>query len=93
MKISPADLYLISAQSLPVTNYLCLVSCPSTFSKIIVENRLGETYVFSSFQSASVNPFCDGSCDLFQRADSKQLRLMILVSNLAQVVDRRAFTD
>ena len=52
---------------------------------------LQKTYVFSSIQSASLNPFRDGSCNLFQRADFKQLRLQMLFSNLAQVADRRAF--
>jgi len=50
-----------------------------------------DRYVFGSIQSASVNPFRDSSCDLFQRADFKQIRLLMLFSNLAQVVDRRAF--
>ncbi len=62
-----------------------------TERKNIVENQLVSSYVFSSIQSASVIPFRDGSHDLFQRADFKQLRPLISFSNLAQVVDRRAF--
>ena len=46
-----------------------------------------------TLQSTSLNPFRDDSCDLFQRADFKQLQLLILFPNLAQVVGRRVFID
>jgi len=70
--------------SLPLKAYLSIFS---------IESRMSSRYVFSSPQSASLNPSRDGSFNLFRRADSKQLQLLILFSNLAQVVDRRAFTD